>query len=81
MSLCCYLGRMARKPSPRAVREDAWAWVAPYLLLLTADARQRAPSLREVCTGLRWLVRAGAAWRRLPHDLPPWHTVDHQSPR
>ncbi|MGW3417397.1 transposase [Streptomyces phaeochromogenes] len=23
-----------------------------------------------------WL-RAGCAWRRLPHDLPPWQTVYH----
>jgi transposase len=37
--------------------------------------------MREVFNGLRWIVRAGAAWRMLPHDLPPWHTVYQQSQR
>jgi transposase len=35
--------------------------------------------LREVFNGLRWIVRAGAAWRLLPHALPPWHRVYQQS--
>jgi transposase len=42
---------------------------------------QREHSLREVFNGLRWIVRAGAAWRLMPHDLPPWHTVYQQSQR
>ena len=40
-----------------------------------------AHSLREVLNGLRWLVRAGAAWRLLPHDLPPWYTVYQHTQR
>jgi transposase len=35
--------------------------------------------LREVFNGLRCLVRSGAAWRRLPNDLPPWYTVYQQT--
>jgi transposase len=42
---------------------------------------QREHNLREVFNGLRWIVRAGAAWRLMPHDLPPWHTVYQQSQR
>jgi transposase len=42
---------------------------------------QREHSLREVFNGLRWIVRAGAAWRMMPHDLPPWYTVYQQSQR
>ena len=30
---------------------------------------------------LRWLVRAGASWRMLPHDLPPWPVVYQQTQR
>jgi len=37
--------------------------------------------LREVFNGLRWLVRAGAAWRMMPNDLPPWHVVYDQTRR
>jgi transposase len=27
------------------------------------------------------MVRAGAAWRLMPHDLPPWCTMYQQSQR
>jgi transposase len=37
--------------------------------------------MREVFNGLRWMVRAGAAWRLMPHDLLPWYTGYQQSPR
>lgn len=72
---------MERKPYPSDVSDDEWALVAPYLTLMTPDAPQREHSLREVFNGLRWIVRAGAAWRLMPHDLPPWHTVYQQSQR
>jgi transposase len=72
---------MERKPYPSDVNDDEWALVAPYLTLITEDAPQREHSLREVFNGLRWIVRAGAAWRLMPHDLPPWHTVYQQSQR
>jgi transposase len=42
------------------------------------DAPQRDYELREIFNGLRWMVRAGASWRLMPHDLPPWAAVDQQ---
>ncbi len=71
----------ARKPYPSDVSDDEWAFVAPYLSLMREDAPQREHPLREVFNGLRWIVRAGAPWRRLPNDLPPWHTVYQQTQR
>lgn len=72
---------MSRKPYPSDVSDDEWAFVAPYLTLMTEDAPQREHSLREVFNGLRWLVRAGATWRMMPHDLPPWEAVYQQTQR
>jgi transposase len=72
---------MARKAYPSDVSDDEWVLVAPYLTLMAEEAPQRGHSLREVCNGLRWIVRAGAAWRMMPHDLPPWPTVYQQSQR
>ena len=72
---------MIRKPYPSDVGDDEWAFVAPYLTLMTEDAPQRDYSLREVFNGLRWLARAGAQWRMLPNDLPPWYTVYQQTQR
>jgi transposase len=37
--------------------------------------------LREVARGLRWIVRTGAQWHWLPHDLPPCYTVSQQTQR
>jgi transposase len=70
---------MARPAYPSDISDDEWAFVAPYLTLITEEVPQRDHSLREVFNGLRWIVRAGAAWRLMPHDLPPWYTVYQQS--
>ena len=72
---------MARKPYPSDVSDEEWALVAPYLMLLPETAGQREPPLREVFSALRWLVRAGAPWRLLPNDFPPWHAVYDQTRR
>lgn len=72
---------MERKDYPSDVSDDEWAFIAPYLTLMTEDAPQRDHSLREVFNGLRWIVRAGAPWRMIPNDLPPWHTVYQQTQR
>jgi transposase len=56
-------------------------FVAPYLTLMREDAPQREYSLGEVFNGLRWIIRSGAAWRMMPHDLPPWFTVHQQAQR
>lgn len=72
---------MERKAYPSDVTDEEWALVAPYLTLMTEDAPQRTHSLREVFNGLRWIVRAGASWRLMPHDLPPWEAVYQQTQR
>ena len=72
---------MERKPYPTDVTDEEWAFMAPYLTLMREDAPQREHPLRELYNGLRWMVRAGAAWRMMPHDLPPWHTIYEQTQR
>ncbi|WP_434096318.1 transposase [Streptosporangium roseum] len=40
----------------------------------------RAPPVherREIVNARAYWLRAGCAWRLLPHDLPPWRTVYH----
>src|SRR5690348_7795448 len=68
-----------RNPYPSDVSDEEWAFVAPYLTLLPEDAGQRHHPLREVYNGLRWMVRAGATWRMMPNDLPPWWIVSQQT--
>lgn len=71
----------SRKAYPSDVTDDEWAFVSPYLVLMTEAAPQRTHDLRDVFNGLRWIVRTGASWRMLPHDLPPWAAVYQQTQR
>jgi transposase len=70
-----------RKPYPTDVTDDEWAFVAPYLTLMDEAAPQRHHDLREVFNALRWIVRAGAPWRLLPTNFPPWAAVSQQTQR
>lgn len=72
---------MRSRPYPSDVTDEEWALVAPYLTLMTEDAPQREYPLRAVFNGLRWIVRAGAPWRMMPNDLPPWEVVYQQTQR
>lgn len=69
---------LSRKPYPTDVSDDEWAFVLPSLTLMTLDAPQRDYDLREVFNAVRWLARAGAGWRLLPTNFPPWHAVYQQ---
>jgi len=70
-----------RKPYPSDVTDDEWAFVAPYLSLMTEEAPQRLYPMREVFNGLRWMARTGAPWRLIANDLPPWRVVYEQTHR
>ncbi len=63
---------------PSDVSNEAWAFCAPYLVLMDESAPQRRHELRAVFNALRWFVRAGCPWRLLPNDLAPWWAVQQQ---
>jgi transposase len=75
------MSQPVRKPYPSDVTDEEWAFVAPYLTLMTEDAPQRRHDLREVFNALRWIVRTGAPWRYLPGNFPPWPAVHQQTQR
>src|SRR3954453_18900484 len=72
---------ITHKPYPSDVTDAEWQFVVPYLCLLPEDAGQRVHNLRDVFDAARWLVRAGAPWRYLPKDFPPWEMVYQQTRR
>jgi transposase len=72
---------MPREAYPSDVSDEEWAFAAPYLTLMREDAPQRDYPSREIFNGLRWLARAGAPWRMMPNDLPPWEAVYQQTQR
>jgi transposase len=70
-----------RKRYPTDISDEEWAFVAPYLTLMKEDAPQRDHSLREVFNALRYIIKTGASWRMMPHDLPAWEAVYQQTQR
>jgi transposase len=70
-----------RKPYPTDVSDEEWSFAAAYLVLMSEDAPQRRYELREMFNALRWMARAGAAWRMLPTNFPPWEMVYQQTQR
>ena len=70
-----------RRAYPSDVSNEEWELVAPYLTLMDPEAPQREHSLRELFNALRWMVRAGAPWRYIPNDFPPWSAVYQQTRR
>ncbi|MEA2262128.1 MAG: hypothetical protein QOJ51_4953 [Acidobacteriaceae bacterium] len=75
------VGNKGQVGYPSDVSDEEWSFVAPYLALCREDAGQRSHSLRAVFNALRWLVKTGAHWRRIPNDLPPWPRVYQQTRR
>jgi len=66
-----HMTELKRRSYPSDVSDEEWSFVAPYFTFVREDAAQRAHDQREVFNALRGLVRTGAPWRLLPHDLPP----------
>jgi transposase len=58
---------MERKAYPTDVNDEEWAFVAPYLTLMTEDAPQREHSLREVFNGC---AMDDSLWGSMAADAP-----------
>jgi putative transposase len=66
---------MNRKPYPTDLTDEQQNIIAPLLPCYTGRGAVRKLSLREVLNAVLYIVRAGCAWRLLPHDFPPWQSV------
>lgn len=49
--------------------------------LVRPDTGQQRYDLREVAGALCWIVRAGAPWRLVPHEFPPWEAGSQRTQR
>lgn len=65
----------ARYPTDLTDRE--WQLIAPLIPEPKPGGRPAEHERREIVNAIAYWVRAGCAWRLLPHDLPPWQTVYH----
>src|SRR6516165_6924446 len=69
---------MTRELYPTDLTDDQWERVRPFLPAPRSGGRnggRPATDTREVLNAVFYHLRAGGAWRLLPHDFPPWSTV------
>ncbi len=48
---------------------------------MVPQARRRKYDLHLMFNALRWMARAGAPWRLISHEFPPWEAVYQQTQR
>jgi putative transposase len=66
---------MNRKAYPTDMTEDQQKIIIPLVPPHRSGGRPPKWELSEILNAVLYIVRAGCAWRLLPHDFPPWQTV------
>jgi putative transposase len=67
----------SRRRYPTDLTDAQWQLLAPLIPKPKPDGRPAIHDRRELVNAMLYWLRAGCAWRLLPHDLPPWKTVYH----
>src|SRR4029450_14120397 len=67
---------MRRRRYASDLTDAQWTLWASMLPAAKPGGHPRTVDLREVVNGILSLRREGGRWRALPHDFPPWSTVD-----
>ncbi len=66
---------MNRKAYPSDLNDVEWLILVPLVPPTKSGGRSRSVDIREIVNAIFYILRAGCAWRMLPHDFPPWQTV------
>lgn len=60
------------------LKDQEWNLIEPLLPPISTVGSRGRPqewSLREILDAIFYILKAGCAWRMMPHDLPPWQSV------
>lgn len=68
---------MTRTPYSSDLTEREWLLLKDLIPPAKFGGRPRVIKIREILNAVFYVLRAGCAWRLLPHDLPKWKTVYH----
>jgi transposase len=66
---------MVQVPGTAPLTEQGWAQVAPLLPPQKPARGRPANDHRRTLEGMLWVMHTGAAWREVPADFGPWHTL------
>ena len=63
------------KPYASDLSDAEWAILEPLIPPAKLGGRPRSVNMRQITSGIFYVLRSGGAWRLLPHEYPPWSTV------
>ena len=66
---------MIRAKYATDLNDKEWSVIEGLIPQAHEGGRPRSVDMREILNAIFYILRAGCAWRLLPHDLPPWQTV------
>jgi putative transposase len=66
---------MTRRSYDTDLTDGQWQILESLIPAAKPGGRPRSTDLREVLNAIFYLLRAGCAWRLLPHDFPRWQTI------
>lgn len=66
---------MGRRAYPSDLTDAAWKLIEPFVREAADHAGTPPLDRREIVNAILWIVRTGAQWRYMPHDLPNWRTA------
>lgn len=58
------------------LHDDEWNLIAAYIPGPKPGGRPRDVDIRAVVDAIFYLLKTGCQWRAIPHDYPPWGTVN-----
>jgi putative transposase len=67
--------RTPMKPYASDLSDAEWAILEPLIPPAKPGGRPRSVNMRQITSGIFYVLRSGCAWRLLPHDYPAWSTV------
>lgn len=66
---------MDRGTYPTDLTDAQWGLLEPWLTPDSYRGHPQTVKLREVVSGILYVLRGGISWRIMPHDLTPRGTV------
>ena len=66
---------MIRAKYDTDLNDEDWNIIEDLIPSAHEGGRPRSVDMREILNAIFYILRAGCAWRLLPHDMPPWQTV------
>lgn len=69
------MNSLSRRKYSTDLTECEWNILQPFVPMPKSGGRPPLYERREILNAIFYVLRAGCAWRLLPHDFPPWSSV------